>query len=64
MAKNTGNGWRRGQVRDRYQQRNELTERFDKYDAGGNYLTSKQSPGPFKGVEARRPKKPPRTPTE
>lgn len=61
MAKNTGEGYRRGQVSDRYQQYNEHTERFDKYDGDANYIDSKESPGPFKGVEQRDPKKPPRT---
>lgn len=60
MAKNTGNGHRKGQVSDRYQQHNEVTDRFDKYDGEGNYLSSKSSPGKYKGVETREPKKPPR----
>ena len=60
MATNTGSGWRRGQVKDRYQQFNELTDRFDKYDGAGNYISSKGSVGPYKGVEERSPKKPPR----
>lgn len=60
MGKNSG-GFRRGQVRDRYQQRNERTDRYDKYDSEGNYLSSKSSPGPYKGVEERQPKKPPRS---
>lgn len=60
MAKNTGEGHRKGQVSDRYQLHNEVTDRFDKYDGDGNYLSSKQSPGPYKGVETREAKKPPR----
>jgi len=60
VAKNTGDGWRRGQVTDRYQQYNERTERYDKYDGSGNHVSSKSSPGPYKGVEERQPKKPPR----
>lgn len=61
MAKNTGDSFRRGQVRDRYQQYNESTDRYDKYDGEGNYISSKSSPGPYKGVEERKPKKPPRS---
>lgn len=60
MGKNTGKGFRRGQVRDRYQVLNLITGLFDKFDAGGNHLKSKKSASPFKGVEERKPKKPPR----
>jgi hypothetical protein len=60
LAKNTGEGYRRGQVRGRYQQYNERTDRYDKYDGDGNYIGSKSTPGPFKNVEEREPKKPPR----
>lgn len=60
MAKNTGEGWRRGQQKDRYQQHNGLTDRWDKYDSDANLLKSKSSPGPFKGIEKREAKKPPR----
>lgn len=60
MAKNTGEGYRRGQVRDRYQQYNERTDRYDKYDGDGNLVDSKSTPGPYKGVEERVPRKPPR----
>ena len=60
MAKTTGDNFRRGQVSDRYQQRNERTERYDKYDGAGNHVSSKSTPGPYKGVEERNPKKPPR----
>jgi len=60
LAKNTGEGWRRGQVTDRYQQYNERTERYDKYDSSANHVSSKSSPGPYKGIEERQPKKPPR----
>lgn len=60
MATNTGDGYRKGQVRNRYQQYNENTDRYDKYDGDANYVASKSSPGPYKGVETREPKKPPR----
>lgn len=60
MAKNTGEGYRRGQVLNRYQLYNELTDRYDKYDGDGNFIESKSTPGPFKGIEERVPRKPPR----
>jgi hypothetical protein len=60
LAKNTGDGYRIGQIRDRYQQYNDRTDRFDKYDGDGNYVESKTTPGTFKGVEERQPRKPPR----
>ncbi len=61
MAKNTGHHYRRGQIRDRYQQYNEHSDRYDKYDGAGNYISSKKSEGPYKGIEERQPKKPPRS---
>lgn len=60
MAKNTGDGFRRGQVTDRYQQYNPDTDRYDKYDGDANYIDSKVAEGPYKGIEERTPKKPPR----
>ena len=60
MATNTGKGHRKGQVMSRYQQYNERTDRYDKYDGDGNHVSSKSTPGPYKGVEERAPKKPPR----
>lgn len=41
LAKNTGDGFRKGQVKGRYQQYNPETDRHDKYDADGNYLGTK-----------------------
>lgn len=61
MAKNTGENYRIGQVTNRYQQHNESTDRYDKYDGDANLLGSKQSPGQFKGIETRQARKPPRT---
>lgn len=60
MATNTGEGGRRGQIRNRYQQYNPNTDRYDKFDGGGNYVGSKSSPGKYKSIEERDPKKPPR----
>ncbi|MDQ1175002.1 hypothetical protein QE430_003309 [Microbacterium testaceum] len=60
MARNTGKGFRVGQQKNRYQQKNLLTMLFDLFDGNGNYLRSKKSKGKFKGVETRTAKKPPR----
>ena len=60
LAKNTGDDYRRGQVRDRYQLYNERTDRYDTYDGDGNHVASKSTPGPYKGIAEREPKKPPR----
>lgn len=60
MGTNTGNGHRKGQQKDRYQQENLLTKLFDLFDGNGNYLRTKKSEGKFKGVETRKTKKPPR----
>lgn len=60
MATNSGKGFRWGQQKDRYQTFNERTERWDKYDGKGNHVKAKKSPDPFKGVEKRAAKKPPR----
>jgi len=51
MAKNTGNGFRRGAVRGRSQMRNPLTRLWTKRDgATGRFLSGKTSAGRFKGV--------------
>jgi hypothetical protein len=60
LAKNTGEGRRLGQIVNRYQQHNETTGGFDKYDGDGNFLKSKSTPGKFKSIEERKPQKPPR----
>lgn len=57
MATNTGDGYRKGQVRDRYQVRNENTKKYDKYDSNGNYVGSKKSEGKYKGIEERAARK-------
>lgn len=59
MATNTGGG-RKGQIRNRYQLENEVTGLWDKYDSDANYLDSKLTGGPWKGVEKREARKPPR----
>ncbi len=53
MATNrpTGDGHRRGAVRDRSQVHNPKTERWVKRDAvTGRFLDQKADPNPFKGV--------------
>lgn len=39
---------------------NLLTNLWDKYDGSANYLSTKKSLGPYKGIEKRIPMKPPR----
>ncbi len=60
MGKNTGKGFRIGQQLDRYQTHNTRTDRWDKFDGSGNHISSKKSKDPYKGVEKRAAKKPPR----
>lgn len=51
MAKNTGEGFRKGEVRRRSQLPNPLTDGFTKRDTDtGRFLEGKEGPKPFKGV--------------
>ena len=51
MAKNTGNGNRKGSVNDRTQVYNPKTDSYVKRDAGtGRFMDQKQDGTPFKGV--------------
>jgi hypothetical protein len=51
MAKNTGQGFRRGAVKDRSQTYNPKTETWTKRDAEtGKFMDQKQDGKPFKGV--------------
>ena len=51
MAINTGEGGRRGAVKDRVQLKNPVTGNFIKLDTvTGRMIDEKKSPGPFKGV--------------
>jgi hypothetical protein len=51
MAKNTGNGYRRGAVDKRSQTYNPVTEQWVKRDAEtGRFMDVKQNREPFKGV--------------
>jgi hypothetical protein len=59
LAKNHGDG-RKGQILFRYQLLNAATALWDKYDSDGNFMKTKKSPGPWKSIEKRIPRKPPR----
>jgi hypothetical protein len=51
MAKNTGKGFRRGDIRDRSQSYNKVTKTWTKRDTGtGEFMDGKKGGEPFKGV--------------
>lgn len=50
MAKNTGEGFRRGAVCDRSQTYNPKTEQWVKRGEDGRFMDVKQDGEPFKGV--------------
>lgn len=51
MAKNTGEDFRRGEVKERSQVLNPVTEQWVKRDANtGRFMDVKQDGTPFKGV--------------
>ena len=51
MAKNTGDGYSKGEVRQRSQLPNLLTDGFTKRDIEtGRFVERKDGPKPFKGV--------------
>jgi hypothetical protein len=55
MAKNTGHGFRKGEVRQRSQLSNPLTNGFTKRDTDtGQFIEGKEGPKPFKGVRKER----------
>lgn len=57
MATNTGNGFRNGPVRDRFQMLNPATGLFTVFSVSmGKILRVKKSPGKAKGIRARSPK--------
>lgn len=61
MARNTGSGKRIGLVKNRYQKKNSLTGLWDKYNKRGDYVGTKKSGGPFKGIvrlSGRNPRRP------
>lgn len=58
MATNppTGDGHRKGAVRDRYQTYNPTTDRWTKHDAKTNlFIDQKADNKPFKGVRKKKP---------
>ncbi len=54
MAKNTGKGYRRGEVRARSQVRNPATGRWTERGADGRFTNVKIDGTPFKGVRKER----------
>lgn len=57
VAKNTGEGTRKGAVRERVQAYNPVTERYVKIDTNtGRIIEHKKSEGPYKGVREVKPK--------
>ena len=55
MAKNTGDGSRKGAVKDRLQALNPVTKRYVKIDTStGRIVDHKKTAGPYKGVEKAR----------
>ena len=56
MAKNTGDGSRKGAVKDRLQALNPVTKRYVKIDTStGRIVDHKKTAGPYKGVQEARP---------
>ncbi len=56
MARNTGEGYRRGEVRDRSQAYNPQTQEWVKRDSEtGRFIEVKKDGGPFKGVRKEHP---------
>ena len=57
MAKNTGEGFRRGAVKGRSQVENPQSGRYTKRDtATGEFIDQKADEKPFKGVRKEKPK--------
>ena len=55
MAKNTGDGYREGEVRDRSQVYNPVTRRWTKRDTEtGEFMDVKEDGDPFKGARKER----------
>jgi hypothetical protein len=55
MAKNTGDDYREGEVRDRSQTYNPVTKKWVKRDAEtGEFMDVKEDGKPFKGVRKER----------
>jgi hypothetical protein len=51
MAKNTGDSYHEGAVKERAQAKNPVTNRYVKIDTRtGRIVDQKKSPGPYKGI--------------
>jgi hypothetical protein len=60
MAKNTGEGFRRGAVKGRSQVENPLSGHYTKRDAAtGEFMDQKADQKPFKGVRKEKKSTPP-----
>lgn len=57
MATNTGNGSRKGAVKNRFQLLDPESGLWTVFSFAGQLLKTKKSPGPFKGVKVGPPKK-------
>jgi hypothetical protein len=56
MAKNTGDGYRKGEVKNRFQTFNPETELWTKHDdTTGEFMDTKMDGEPFKGVRKIKP---------
>jgi hypothetical protein len=59
MAKNTGQGFRRGEVKDRSQVHNPKTDTWTKRDGDtGRFMDGKEHGTPFKGIRREQPEPP------
>ena len=56
MASNSGNGFRLGAVADRWQMFNPESGLWTVFNSAGNFLRTKKSPGPWKGIKVGPPK--------
>jgi hypothetical protein len=54
MAKNTGNGFRQGAVKDRSQVYNPQNDTYTKRGNDGRFIDQKSDSTPFKGVRKER----------
>jgi hypothetical protein len=57
MAANTGNGSRKGAVKNRFQMLDSETGLWTVFSYAGKILRTKKSPGPAKGIKVGPPKK-------
>lgn len=56
VAKNTGEGTRKGAVKERVQAYNPVTQRYVKIDTStGRIIDHKKTEGPYKGIREAKP---------